>query len=78
PILETVGLAKLSAKSDEGQLLRIPVQPCGRINDIEHATLFILSPGARFISGEIMVVDGGHWLTNSGVAPDNVWKTARL
>ncbi|KAJ3171606.1 hypothetical protein HDU88_007686 [Geranomyces variabilis] len=78
PILETVGLAKLSEKSDEGALKRIPIQPCGRINDIEHATLFVLSPGARFISGEIMVVDGGHWLTNSGVAPDSAWRHARL
>ncbi|KAI8906093.1 2,4-dienoyl-CoA reductase [Powellomyces hirtus] len=74
PIQETVGLKKLGMASEESALDVIPIQPCGRINDIEHATLFVLSPGARYISGHVLVVDGGHWLTNTGVAPDEAWK----
>ncbi|KAJ3015076.1 hypothetical protein HKX48_004794 [Thoreauomyces humboldtii] len=74
PIQETVGLAKLSLESDMDTMTRIPIQPTGRIRDIEHATLYILSDGARYVSGHVLVVDGGHWLTNAGVAPDHVWK----
>jgi NAD(P)-dependent dehydrogenase (short-subunit alcohol dehydrogenase family) len=36
----------------------------GRIADIEKAAVFLCSDAASFINGNILVVDGGHWLSN--------------
>ena len=41
---------------------RIPLGRFGVIQDIENAAVFLCSDAANFINGEVMVVDGGHWL----------------
>ncbi|KAJ3035494.1 hypothetical protein HDV00_003700 [Rhizophlyctis rosea] len=79
PIQETSGLEKLSATAKQSGFVkemqnRMPLQAPGRKLDIAQATVFLASPAARWITGEIMVVDGGHWLTSPGVAPPEVWR----
>lgn len=39
----------------------IPLQRMGRISEIADATIFLLSSAGDFISGDIIVVDGGAW-----------------
>ncbi|KAI8823111.1 2,4-dienoyl-CoA reductase [Fimicolochytrium jonesii] len=77
PIAETVGLQKLTPKNIDYSDSLMPIQSVGKIRDIEHASLFMLGPGARFITGHILVVDGGHWLTGMGTgAPPAMWRNA--
>jgi peroxisomal 2,4-dienoyl-CoA reductase len=42
----------------------IPLGRFGRISDIETAAVFLCSDAANFINGEIIVVDGGQWLSS--------------
>ncbi len=41
----------------------------GTISDIEQATIFLASDAASFITGQIIVVDGGDSLRRVGVLP---------
>ncbi|OZJ01831.1 hypothetical protein BZG36_04786 [Bifiguratus adelaidae] len=66
PIASTVGMAKLSHKPKDGeapQPMAIPLGRIGEIRDIEHTTLFLCSEAACWITGVIIVVDGGCWMT---------------
>jgi len=53
----------MTAALDEGvreQLLeRIPLNCLGRPEDIANAALFLAGPGARYITGQVLTVDGG-------------------
>jgi NAD(P)-dependent dehydrogenase (short-subunit alcohol dehydrogenase family) len=40
----------------------VPLGRFGRIADIEKAAVFLCSDAASYISGAILVIDGGHWL----------------
>lgn len=41
----------------------VPVQRFGNVNDIGQAAVFLASPGASYVSGTTLVVDGGNYLT---------------
>lgn len=43
-------------------LANIPVGRFGRPEEIAQATSYLLSPYADFITGEVLVIDGGDWL----------------
>ncbi|KAF9439140.1 hypothetical protein BGZ76_010733 [Entomortierella beljakovae] len=61
PIANTVGMAKLApeAAADE---IRIPIGRMGEVRDIEHATLYLASGSGAYVTGQVLVVDGGNWL----------------
>ena len=40
-------------------LKRIPAGSFGQAEDIAYAALFLASPGARYITGQVLTVDGG-------------------
>jgi 3-oxoacyl-[acyl-carrier protein] reductase len=57
--IETDMTAGLGAELKEDVLKRIPLQFFGRPEDIAEAALFLASPAARYITGQVLTVDGG-------------------
>jgi peroxisomal 2,4-dienoyl-CoA reductase len=45
----------------------IPLQRLGSRDDIGNAVLYLASPAASYVTGTILVVDGGSWLTEHTV-----------
>lgn len=43
-------------------LKKIPVGRFGTVEEVSNAALYLLSPYADFINGEVLVIDGGEWL----------------
>lgn len=68
PIEDTEGMKRLlPPQLKEALTKKIPLQRFGRIADIENAALFLCSDAASYINGVTLVVDGGHWLTGTGL-----------
>lgn len=68
PIEDTEGMKRLlPPQLKEVLTKKIPLQRFGRIKDIEDSALFLCSDAASYINGVTLVVDGGHWLTGTGL-----------
>jgi peroxisomal 2,4-dienoyl-CoA reductase len=66
PIGDTEGMKRLVPEPIKEKLRkRIPLGRFGLIKDIECAAVFLCSDAASYISGAVIVVDGGHWLAAS-------------
>src|SRR6266480_792408 len=64
PIEDTEGMKRLVPEPIKDRLRKnIPLGRFGRIADIERAAVFLCSDAASFINGEVLVVDGGQWLS---------------
>lgn len=57
--IETDMTAGLGADLKAELLKKIPLNSLGRPEDIANAALFLASPGARYITGQVLTVDGG-------------------
>jgi 3-oxoacyl-[acyl-carrier protein] reductase len=57
--IETDMTAGLDAPMREALLQRIPLGVLGQVEDIAAAALFLAGPGARYITGQVLTVDGG-------------------
>lgn len=68
PIEDTEGMKRLAAVPEISQGLKrsIPMQRYGRKDDIADAAIFLASDAANFISGAVLVCDGGQSLLGSG------------
>ncbi len=63
PIDDTEGMTRLMpAGMREAMERSIPLQRFGRADEIGDAAVFLSSPAAAYISGAILVVDGGAWM----------------
>ena len=51
--------ASLAEDQTKAILDRIPLGVLGTVDDIAAAALFLASPEARYITGQVLVVDGG-------------------
>jgi 3-oxoacyl-[acyl-carrier protein] reductase len=57
--IETDMTDALGETQVEGLLERIPLGALGQADDVAHAALFLVSPRARYITGQVLAVDGG-------------------
>jgi 3-oxoacyl-[acyl-carrier protein] reductase len=57
--VETDMTAVLNDPIKQELLKRIPLNAFGQAEDIAHAALFLASPGARYVTGQVLTVDGG-------------------
>ncbi|CEG49275.1 peroxisomal-dienoyl [Plasmopara halstedii] len=74
PIADTTGLVKLGGdmegeKMDKVLARSIPVGRIGTKTDIAAAVLYLVSPVGNFVSGDILIVDGGNYLYKKPIAP---------
>jgi peroxisomal 2,4-dienoyl-CoA reductase len=74
PIADTPGMAKLAPTNDSSAVDELVAEliPLGRMGtktDIALAAVFLCSSAGGFITGETLVVDGGHWLFKPQMLP---------
>jgi NAD(P)-dependent dehydrogenase (short-subunit alcohol dehydrogenase family) len=69
PIDDTEGMRRLAPGEDVRQKLvqALPLQRFGSKDDIANMALFLASPAASYVTGSIMVCDGGQSLLGGGV-----------
>jgi 3-oxoacyl-[acyl-carrier protein] reductase len=57
--IETDMTAAIDEKAREELLKRIPLNKLGQAEDIAEAALFLAGPGGRYVTGQVLTVDGG-------------------
>jgi 3-oxoacyl-[acyl-carrier protein] reductase len=57
--IETSMTAKISPEAREALLKQIPLGTLGQPDDVASAVQFLCSPSARYITGQVLAVDGG-------------------
>ena len=57
--IETDMTAVIGEEMRQELLRRIPLNSFGRPEDIAHAALYLAGPAARYVTGQVLVVDGG-------------------
>lgn len=78
PIGETEGMARLLPKADVDKVVKaIPMQRFGTILDVANAGLYLFSDAATYVTGTVLVVDGGEY-HNSGSSKEGFYPDALL
>ena len=49
----------LTPEQRQALLARVPLGSFGLVEDVAQAALYLASPGARYVTGQVLVVDGG-------------------
>jgi 3-oxoacyl-[acyl-carrier protein] reductase len=57
--IETAMTAKISPEAREALLRQIPLGSLGHPEDVADAVVFLASPAARYVTGQVLAVDGG-------------------
>jgi len=88
-IMGTEGLDRLGSRhSDLKEAARkaVPLGRYGSVRDIADATVYLFSEAGNYVSGNVLVVDGGDWRVPTGLAGmpypdyllnDDLWKGGR-
>ena len=68
PIDDTEGMRRLAPSAESHEKLRalLPLQRFGKKDDIANMALFLASPAASYVTGSLLVCDGGQSLLGSG------------
>lgn len=75
PIGDTEGMRRLAPLGADQKIKReIPLQRLGKIEDIAYASLYLVSEAASFVTGEVLVVDGGQWLVKPPFVTREMWE----
>lgn len=56
--------AHFETEAGKQQLLRIPLRRLGQPHDLDGPVLLLLSPSSSFMTGSILVADGGHLISS--------------
>jgi 3-oxoacyl-[acyl-carrier protein] reductase len=57
--IQTPMTDKLTQEQKDGIIKQVPLASLGQPEDVAAAVLFFASPGARYITGQVLAVDGG-------------------
>ena len=64
PVADTEGVKRLVGSGMTEKIEKaVPLGRFAKISEISDAAVFLASDAARFITGEVLVVDGGAWMT---------------
>lgn len=75
PIGDTEGMRRLAPLGADKQLVReIPLRRLGTIQDIAYASVYLVSEAASYVTGEVLVVDGGQWLVKPPFVTRQMWE----
>lgn len=79
PIADTEGMRRLAGDDalDRELQAAIPLGRYGTVEEIGHAAVFLASPLAAYITGTLLVVDGGQNLPGSGAMSRIIGEAAR-
>lgn len=70
PIGGTEGMDRLSANTSKDDIAKgVPVQRMGTMADIANAAVFLFSAAADFVTGVVLIVDGGSEHLRSLILP---------
>ncbi len=69
PIGDTEGVRRLAPGPDAEKRVSkaIPMGRFGKIQEIADAALFLVSDASRYTTGQILIVDGGQWISRMGL-----------
>lgn len=66
PIADTEGIKRLLSSSMRDKFInKIPLRQLGSVWDVAQMAVFLASNAGRWVTGQVMVVDGGEWLSSS-------------
>ncbi|KAF2270108.1 peroxisomal 2,4-dienoyl-CoA reductase-like protein SPS19 [Lojkania enalia] len=73
PIADTEGVARLSKSEGRDRSAKgIPSGRFGTVKEIADATIYLFSDSGNYVNGEVLVVDGGQWHTQT--LGNNQWQ----
>lgn len=75
PIGDTEGMRRLAPLgADKKIAAEVPLRRLGKVEDIAHAAVFLVSNAASYVTGETLVVDGGQWLAKPAFVDRAIWE----
>ncbi len=66
------------AEAYEKRRQTMPVRRLGRVEDVADACLYLCSEAGGFFTGQVMHVNGGEFIAESGFAPESLMTFAHL